>query len=356
MTEFMITALIIGIVGAFVLQGLRRIPASPPYKGQATWLGKKVPGRFYDEGWGWFAFFPYLVGFIPVQVERITFEVVSEKTRTPDRALSRIPVFLTIRPVPELLIQYIDSGQEAGVKAQLTAKIQERIREWAADTEEGPADWVELNQSHLEAVSVLVKQIAGSSLTAIPEYAQPVPTWIWLRYFAQSRRTKLLKNDEPWAGKDGNWQRVQTVLNQIELKHGLGAIETLKVAVEGRRKDIEALRTGSGKIVLHDLGVRLERLNLGNIDVLGKVGEQAEQEAKEEQERQAETRELTHVSERLQALMEVQRPDGTRLTREQALELVQLSTGKATKTIDAKTLGFDPTAAALIAGILGRKL
>ena len=128
----MIETLIIGIflLGAFVLQGLKKIPASPPHKGQATFLGKRVPGKFYDEGWGFFPFFPFLFGFILVKVERITFEIISEKVRTPDRAESRIPVVLTIRPLPRLLTEYIDSKQEDGVKHQLTGKIQERIREW----------------------------------------------------------------------------------------------------------------------------------------------------------------------------------------------------------------------------------
>ena len=283
MATFLEFAVIILIIGGFILQGLKKIKASPPHKGQATWLGKKVPGKSYNEGWGFYPLYPLLIGFIPVKVERITIDIVSEKTRTPDRAESKIPVFLTVRPIPEFLIEYIDSGQESGVTHQLTGKILERIREWAMGPEEGPANWIELNQSHLEAVSVLVKQIAGNSLTPIPENAQPVPTWIWLRYFSQPQPTKFFKNEESWA--DNNWEKVRKVLEKIKEESGEEAVQTLKIAVGKRRKEIEALRTGSGKIVLHDLGVWLERLNLGDIDVLGEVGKQAENEAKEEQDR-----------------------------------------------------------------------
>lgn len=341
-----------GVVGAFVLQGLRKIPASPPYKGQATWLGKRVPGKFYNEGWGFFPLYPYLVGFILVKVERITFEIVSEKTRTLDRAESRIPVFLTIRPIPELLTNYIDSGQEEGVKLQITGKVLERIREWAMGPEEGPSDWIELNQSHMEATSVLVKKIASNSLTPIPEYAQPVPTWIWLRYSAQPQPTVFLKNELPWA--ENNWQRVRDVLTEIEHVYGPAGIHELEIAVGKRRQEIEALRTGTGKIVLDDLGVMLERLNLGDIDVLGEVGKKAEQTAKEVQERQAEVLELEHFIERIKALM-VLPPEGPGLTREQALEQVQLSLGKTTKVIDAKTISFDQPTAEVIGAILGRR-
>ncbi|OGI73694.1 hypothetical protein A3D42_00545 [Candidatus Nomurabacteria bacterium RIFCSPHIGHO2_02_FULL_41_18] len=338
-----------GVLGAVLLQGLRRIPASPPHKGQVTFLGKRVPGKFYDEGWGFFLFYPYLFGFVLVRVERITFQLVSEKTRTPDRAESRVPVFVTVRPESTLLTEYVDSGQEAGVRGQLEGKIFERIREWAMGPEEGPANWVELNQAHLEAVSVLVKKIAGNSLTAIPPYAQPVPTWIWLRYFALPRPTVFLKNEKPWAAN--GWRRVRDVLAEIERVHGLGAVRTLEIAVEARRAEIDALRTGAGKVILRDLGVRLERLNIGDIDALGEVGRQAEQEAKEVQERQAEILELQHFSERVQALMAAP-PAGPGLTREQAIEQVQLALGQLKK--EARTQGFalDPATAELVARIL----
>lgn len=355
MNFFWILVVVIGMLGAIFLQGFRRIPASPPYKGQATWLGKRISNKVYDEGWGFFLLYPYLVGFVLVKVERISLEIISEKTRTPDRAESKIPVFLTIRPIskppcsdcPSLLIEYIDSGQEEGVRKQLTGKILERIREWAVGPEEGPVDWIELNQSHLEAVSVLVKQIAGNSLTVIPEYAQPVPTWIWLRYFAQPQPTKFLKNEDPWAKND--WQKVRAVLDVIEHDRGFEAIQDLKVAVEGRRKDIEALRTGAGKVVLRDLGVMLERMNLGDIDVLGGVGEQAEGEAREEQERQKEEKELEFVRKRMKELM---RPPFN-FTNAQARDIVQTERGKVVRTIDDKQISLDATTAQIVATVLG---
>jgi hypothetical protein len=286
-----------------------------------------------------------------VKVERITFEFISEKTRTPDRAESRIPVFITVRPNSELLTEYIDSGQEEGIKVQLKGKILERIREWAMGPEEGPASWVELNQTHLEAVSVLVKKIAGNSLTPIPSYAQLVPTWIWLRYYALPRPKVFLKNEEPWAAND--WRRIRDVLTEIESVHGFGAVRNLETAVEARRGEIDALRTGAGRVILRDLGVRLERLNIGDIDVLGKVAEQAENQAKEEQERQAEVLELQHFIERVQALM-ANPPTGPGLTREQAIEQVQMSLGQLKKEARAQSIALDPATATLVAAILGR--
>ena len=342
-------AFVVLVFGAILLQGLRKIPASPPHKGQATRFGKRIPGKHYDEGWGFFLFYPYFHGFILVKVERITFEFVSEKTRTPDRAESRVPVFVTIRPLPNMLIEYIDSGQEEGVKKQLLGKIQERIREWAMGPEEGPADWVELNQSHLEATSVLVKKIAGNSLTPIPDYAQPVPTWIWLRYFTQPRPTKLLKSEEVWA--ETNWLRVREVLEQIENVHGINAVRDLEIAVNQRRKEVEDLRTGAGKIVLDDLGVRLERLNIGDIDVLGDVAKQAEGEAKEEQERQKDALELRFVRERMAELMK----PPFNFSPGEARDLVQTERGKVVRAIDDKRISLDATTAEIMAKVFGGK-
>ena len=48
-------------------------------------------------------------------------------------------------------------------------------------------------------------------------------------------------------------------------------------------------------------------------------------------------------------------PTGAGLSREQAVEQVQLAIGKASKTVDAKTITLDPVTAALIAEALRRK-
>lgn len=349
MNEYFWTLIILGVIGAFMLQGLRRIPANPPHKGQMTLFGRRISGKFFNEGWRLFPFFPYLIGFILVKVERITFEIVSEKTRTPDRAESKIPVFLTGRPIPELLVNYLDSGGEKGVEHQLRGKILERIREWGMGPEEGPATWIELNQSHLEAVSVLVKQIAGNCLPVIPDYAQQVPTWIWLRYFSQPQPTKFLKNEKPWARN--KWKKIKEVLKSIEESKGVAAIEKLEKAVEQRRKAIEDLRTGSGTIVLQDLGFMLERLNLGDIDVLGDVGKQAEGEAKEEQERQKDALELKFVRERIEELM----LPPFNYTNAQARDIVQTERGKVVRAIDDKQISLDATTAQIVATVLGGK-
>ena len=344
--------------GAFVLQGLRKIPAKPPHKalvtifGERHWKAVKIQrdGKIEivretiskNEGWDFFPLFPYWYGYILVKVERIPFTVVAEKMRTPDRANSKVPVFLTIRPYPQKFIEYIDSGGEEGVKNQLTGKIQERVREWAMADEEGPADWKELNRSRLEAVSVLVTTIARNSLSQIPLYAQEVPTFIWLRYYSRPQPKKFFKNEEEW-GKD-NWAKVREALKRISEEQGPEAEVMLKEAVEARRREIGALRAGNGTIIIEDLGVMIERLNIGDIDVLGGVGEQAEKEAREAEEREGEALELRHVGARIKELMD----PPFNYTPEQALEIVQTERDKVKKTIEEKKISIAPETRGLI--------
>lgn len=337
------------IIGAFVLQGLKKITASPPHKGQATFLGKKIE-KVYNEGWGFFPFFPFLVGFIPIKVARITFLVVSEKTLTPDGAESRVPVTLTIRPLPEKLIAYIDSGEEEGVKEQLTGKIIERLREWVMDNEAGPATWLELNHSNLEAASVLVKQIAGELLPLVPDYAQTVPTWIWMRYFTTPRGTKFLTNEEPWV--KNNWATVKAVVDSLSPEQ----MANLKEVVKERRQIVQSLRNGTGHIIIADLGIVIERLNIGDIDVLGEVGKEAADLAVEERQKLKEELELQHFIDRVNNLREA-KPEGAELTLEQAIEQTRLALKQMapiTRTIDTKhfSVGVDPaTIAAIVAAI-----
>jgi hypothetical protein len=338
----LILALIVLVIGGIILQGLKKIPNNPPHKGQATFLGKRIPQKFYNEGWGFFLFYPQIVGFILVKVERVSFEVVSEKTRTLDRSESRVPVFLTFRPLPERLIEYLNSGKEEGVKKQLSGKILERIREWAMNPEEGPSDWIELNQSHLEAVSLLIKKIASNSLTEIPDYAQEIPTWIWFRFFLQPQPLVFLKSEKQWS--DSNWGKVRKILRTMSNSQ----ISELKNAIEKRRKEIENLRTGIGAIELTDLGVTLERLNIGDIDVLGEVGVQAEGEAKEEQERQKDERELKFVRERIKELMD----PPFNYTNAEARDIVQTERGKVKREIADKHYSLDSSTVTALGAIV----
>ena len=59
-------------------------------------------------------------------------------TRTPDGTEIEITVTLSLRPIPEYLIQYVDNDGFEGVKKHLTGDIESLIREWAGSIQEGP--------------------------------------------------------------------------------------------------------------------------------------------------------------------------------------------------------------------------
>ena len=340
----------IAVVLAFLLQGLRRIENDPPHKGIVTILGKRQYKErngekitvYTNEGWQFFPFCPFVTSPIHIDVSRKNFQI-EVITRTPDRALVKIMVDVTVRPWAERLIEYLDSGEFEGVKSQFSGEISERIRGWVEGEEEGPKNWHELYQARLEAISILVKRIAGKKkmdeLAKIPPKAQRVPTSILLKFYSKERpegqvwpNEHFFENEKIWADED--WEKVREVispLNEVEKKE-------VKEAVGKRRSVINNLRSGDTKIELDDLGVILERLNVSNIEVLGKTAEAADQEAKEKEERAAEAEEISHIRKQIEIL------SGAPLnySPEQALEILQTERGKVNKSIDEKKLNISP--------------
>ena len=67
-------------------------------------------------------------------------------------------------------------------------------------------------------------------------------------------------------------------------------------------KIVLELRRGNGKLQLETLGVILNRVNVTSIKPKGKLAEAAQKEAIEKRERKAETVELNHLAERIEAL------------------------------------------------------
>jgi regulator of protease activity HflC (stomatin/prohibitin superfamily) len=332
MTTIILLALIILIIGAFILRGLQKIPV--PYVGLITIWGKRKQDEqqksvYVGEGWHFLPLFPYWYNVILINMERVTFSVIMETAMTPDRTFSKVPITLTYRKNKDRLCEFINSGKDEGVQKQLHGKIEERIREWCMDNEGGPADWIELQKSHLEGTSILAKKIAGNSLKEVPKFAQDIPTWIWLRYYSQPRPTVLLKNEKAWGEK---WEKVSEFENTLKTNE----VNELKVQVEERRNQIDKLRTGTGTIEVQDLGIIIERLNIGNIDPLGDVALAADKEAKEEQERKAEALEIKYVIERIEQFMN----PPCNFSAEQALEAVQTERGKVPKTIQEHKLNI----------------
>jgi hypothetical protein len=327
--------------GSFLFQGLRRIPANPPHKAALTLFGKRT-GGWKNEGWKFFPFFPYVFGYIKIPSGRQTTEIKT-KVRTPDRAESELPVTITWEPLETHFIQYLNSGDFKGVEDQLSAKTHERVRQWAMGNEEGPETWADLYMMQFEAVGVIMKRLAPNSLKEIPEFAQDVPTSVWLRFFRQPRPRKALPHEKPWIGGKLDWAPLE------EKFKGFPADKQneLREATKERRKQLIELESGSANILDLSLGIRIIRLNVTEPEVLGEVAKAAEREAKESQEKRAETLELRHLAARVKELV-----GRFNLSPEQALEVVQTERGKVKKDIAETKLNISPETRGMIEKIL----
>ena len=306
------------LVGTFFLQGLRKIPADPPHKGLRTILGKRTD-KVVEEGWNFFPFFPWWHGYVITDVTKKNMDLEPQKVRTPDEAELAIPVSVTFTPDADSLLEYFNSGGEAGVKTILTDIIKENLREWAIAKDEGPQTYKEAMASQEEATAILLKAILGDTLKPI---SSSIPTPILLRYFNKPPRKPTESQEKEWGE---TWEKVTEKLKQ-EFPD-LNDLEEFKRAVEKRREEIRDARRGNGKYKKFSLGILLNRLNLGEIKPIGELAKAMELKVTEESQRRAEIVELNHVGERIEALKKID------FSNEQALEIIQTERGKVTKNI-----------------------
>ncbi len=280
--------MVIFLVGAFFLQGLRRIPAEPPHKAVVTILGKRT-GAVKNEGWRFFPLFPWWYGYINIDITKKNQDLIPREVRTSDdMAEIEVAVSLTWQPDATInqqteqsyLIEYLNSGGENGVKNIFEDVVEEAVRELAANPHERPFTWEEAVKMKEVFLARIVASILGREISDIPE---------------------------------------------------------------GELKEIARdLRRGNGKLKLETLGIILSRLNVTSIRPKGKLAEAAEMMAKEERDRKAEVVELNHVAERINALKTLG------FSNEQALEVIQTERGKVKKEIKESKWNISPETRAMI--------
>lgn len=346
--------------GGLILQGLRKIPADPPHVADVTFLGKRL-NWVKGEGWKFFFLYPWVIGFIPISVKKVNqnLDQPAQKVRTPDNAESEVSVFLTWTPdsstKPEPLepeekrppiINFIDYGKHEGVAGILKDIVQERIREWARASDEGPKTWEQLMESEEEATNLILKAIVGKAIESIPS---SVPTAILLRFFAEPKK----KLPSGWTQR-----KIETMIKADETSvyaqradgSQMASPEYrlfLKDKVDERRKEIRKARGGNGVYRIPQMGIVLNRLNIGEIRVLGEVGRVAELQAKEKQERAGEREEKKHYA---KLVLELRKD--LKISEEQAIELIQTERGKVKKEIAEKKLTVSPETRAMIERIV----
>lgn len=304
---------ILWIVGSLILlKGLRYIPANPPHVALVTKRG--VPtGEFKRSGWRFFLFYPWWYGYILVNITKKNRDIMV-KLRTPDRVELEVPVGIAFAPNPYDLRAYVRSGGEEGSAKQLEGMVKERLREWAFATEEGPQSWQEALGAREEAEAVILKMLADN----LDPVSAPVPTAILMKFFAGKKPTKHEAH-----GWGQNWKKVRTWFDGL----APALQERVREQVGKRRKKVREMRQGRGTAENEGLGVILTRLNIDEIKPLGKVAEKASRKAEEEEERAANDVRLAHLNKKVEELMKLG------FSHDAAAEIVQIETGRVTKTV-----------------------
>jgi len=329
-------ALFVGATGSLVINSLDQISADPPENAVVVIFGRRVKRNgsavVKKEGLRVFPLQPFLYAAIHIPMTRQPFDF-PQQLRTPDRALSGVPVLVVFRLIDKHSHAFIESGGLLGVKKILAIRIMERLREWAMAGQEGPMTWRELQKAQFEAMNAVLRAISrGIGITQIPEEIQSVPTFILLRYFAKPRQDNpdvLFENERPWQKDD--WKKVKDALETGARDANTTVedfTEKVKQAVEARRREIQDFRTGKANLLVEDLGVTIESINVGEVELLGKAAEVADREAVEKEEREAEILELEHVRKRIEEFMQ----DPLNFDAESAAELVLVERGKLPKT------------------------
>jgi regulator of protease activity HflC (stomatin/prohibitin superfamily) len=341
--------------------------------------GLREPG-FMDEGWNFFPFYPFVYGYVSVNVAKKNLDFKDIRVWTPDNAEVVVPISITYTPDKNNLVTYLDHEGEKGVGNILRDIVQERVREWAGSIEEGPGTWEEAVRFKEEATFVLAKAVAGETLKQMPS---SLPTLILVKYFAKPKPKPLTRTEvnrwastpEPSEEKEAAEQfaarsaeALEKISKQIESDASdAWCIKDLEIAPEekdGYRKKLEELvhereglirkiRQGSGGIRIEPLGIILDRLNVGDVTPLGEVAQAASHKAKEKQERDAEVFEIDTDVQKAKKLMEAAKTAGQPLSFEDAYRTVlEWKTTREGRGFTIPGLNADVIAA--LAKILGR--
>jgi len=329
-------SLVLLVIGAIILQGLKNIPANPPYRAVVTRLGRRTT-KVKKEGWRLFLFYPYWHDYILVNMTKVNYDLPPQLVRTPDMAEVEIPISLTWTPLDKEtedcetrktingLINYLNAGGEKGVKEIIDDIVRERLREWAMSKIEGPKTWEQALGAREEAINVLIKSIAGEAIDPIDSN---IPTCILLRFFNSSskdfqHKVKPAPTSEEEIEEEANWVLLEENLATLGEE---GKNKLIQEVIE-RKETIAKMRQGNGGKALPQLGIRLDRLNIDEIKPKGKLAESAEKMVMEQRDAKGDQIRIGNISERIKELQKLG------FGPEQALEIVQTERGKVTKNI-----------------------
>ncbi len=369
MWEGVILILLGLVLGGWMITWIRRVPAIPPHIALLTFLGERIK-KIKKEGIRIFWGYPLFYNYIPIDIEtkRISLKLT---IRTQDLAQAEVPIEVEFIPSTEgeLLINYLNRGGEEGIKKNLEDVINERFREWIFSLE-GPQSPKELMASREIAVYLLLKAIVGTE--QFQEVPSLIPTPILFKYYSTPRKTLTPYEFHVWGNKKWvdikqDWQRTREegmdrdeawldVWQRLTENERWGKIskhleeekeDQIKKALKEREEAVKKVREGRGELDIEPFGIRLLRLNIGEIKPIGGTAEAMEFFAKEEQERRGEVFEVETDTIKARRLTKAAKDMRQEISFEKAYQIIQ--EWKATREGRGYTIpGLSP----ILAGIL----
>ncbi|MFA5386501.1 MAG: SPFH domain-containing protein [Candidatus Paceibacterota bacterium] len=324
-----VLALVVLALVWIVFSGLKKIPNDPPHIGLLTIFGRRT-NKIIREGWCFLFGFPFISNVILVDMRKKNKDFPIKDLRTPDNVPIEVPISLTVVPDGKNLIQYLDNGGENGVFTILEEILEEKGRMWTRAVGEGPADYDEAMSAGEEAVEILIKALAGEKIKKINS---PFPTNSLFKYFNTPPKPPT-KYEENSFGT--NWEKIEEWHEALSQEEKAQLKEELAV----RKKIVTEIRQGNGGILLQQLGVKLVRLNIGEIKPTDEFAKDADLAAKEEKQAKGEMVEITNVGNLVKTLKGLI----PGISDEEALKTVMAERGKATRTFQDISLSGDQKA------------
>ncbi len=285
-----------------------------------------------------------LYGVIIFPAKKVNVPLPDQKLITPDGATNFVPFDYTFTPGPNLY-NFKKAGGEEGVKAILNSQIHEKARMWASSEKEGPKTWQDMRGAGDEAISVLIKMIAGENLEPINF---EIFTWRMFQYYEKApfypSERKTEKNERAYIKK-----KIEALPPAEQ--------QALKERIERRWALILKLRQGNGTQVIDSLGITLNRFNVGEVGVDKKLEEAIEKRVIKKAEAEGQKMELDNLRSRIEEYIYEMDDKGkfmrdangkrikTGVSEQAAIELIQSESNVVPKKIEVsrKELGFDKT-------------
>lgn len=327
------------LIGGIVLHSLRRVESDPPSIAVVTRFGNRLWKTEQDfvpvikkEGWRLFWFYPWFYGFIEVDISKKNPDFKPQKVMTPDKAEIEIPLSITYTPDPANIINFLNSGKEAGVEDILNDIVQQKLREWAIATEEGPQTWEEAMAAKDDAIWLLSKAILGEELPTIVKndgMSSEVPSTFWRQYFFTSFKNepeqKEDEKNERYERRKKEWEKWKKKI-ETEIQESGDKGKGIREQIEKRKNEVEEIRRGNGCKPIKHLGIILKRLNLGEFKLVGDVANAVGLKAKEERETLAEEVEINNFNNLVKKVVKE-----TGVSPEEAVRVVQSERKKLTR-------------------------